>query len=608
MAIRYVSTTGTDSGSALTLATAWATLQYAEDNASANDTIIVSTGTYNENDATNNCFNPAKAMTWQTDGGEVIVTSTSTTYVILPQGTTAAISFDGFTFDGETNTTQVIYTATSHDNKTFTNCTFKDGSTSLYVNSGASTGISFTNCTFTGTHTGSTFNNNIADVTIDNCTITTTSSNHLVSHSNGDLTFTNNTVSWTGGSSDDLINNSGSGDSTITGNTVTIAGSVINIFQTQTGSTSGAIDISDNTFTCSVAIGVPFLISVGTHAVTISGNTMTFAAGQNSTYIIRILDQAAPIIENNIIDTTAATVRLEHIRVSSTGTATKPVIRGNTCYTDSRTSGACIIVGDDTYNVAHYELCNDGIIENNAIYGPVYYGNAANGLHGIEYAYSLRGIVQGNYINGCSFGVVIKGGDNVSAGQDYNYQGGAFGNVIVNCDESQPIRIKGIANCIVGNNLITSNTATTPTACVNVTVGDASEPATGCRIKNNIFDLDTSKPLVVVDVASATSLDSDNNCFYNSGADGFSYSVGVTTYTSLALLQAGGQDASSFTTDPELNSDFTLPSTSQCVGTGTKYWGSLPTPTGRNQEPFASFGTDIGANQSAHGPFHPLNL
>ena len=42
-------------------------------------------------------------------------------------------------------------------------------------------------------------------------------------------------------------------------------------------------------------------------------------------------------------------------------------------------------------------------------------------------------------------------------------------------------------------------------------------------------------------------------------------------------------------------------------GTGSKWWTG-PNPAGFNGEPFSDFDTDISANQSTYGPFHPKNL
>lgn len=159
MATRYVSTTGTDSGTALTPATAWLTLQHAEDNATAGDTVVVATGTYNENDATYACFNPEKNLYWTTDGGEVVVTSTSVSRVILPTAD-AVRTFTGFTFDGDhptsgsATTQEVMYTTTNTDNCTFTDCTFKRATTYLWRSLNASEGFTFNNCAFIAACTG----------------------------------------------------------------------------------------------------------------------------------------------------------------------------------------------------------------------------------------------------------------------------------------------------------------------------------------------------------------------------------------------------------------------------------------------------------------------
>lgn len=61
------------------------------------------------------------------------------------------------------------------------------------------------------------------------------------------------------------------------------------------------------------------------------------------------------------------------------------------------------------------------------------------------------------------------------------------------------------------------------------------------------------------------------------------------------------------TTDPQPNADGSLPEDSVLVGAGAKWWTGT-NPVGADGEPFGDFGTDIGAVQSTHNPFHPTKL
>jgi len=90
----------------------------------------------------------------------------------------------------------------------------------------------------------------------------------------------------------------------------------------------------------------------------------------------------------------------------------------------------------------------------------------------------------------------------------------------------------------------------------------------------------------------------------------------TTDTTTRAAIDAAMVTAGYASGDPQFTNinlkdftacDFSLKSTSPCIGNGAKYWTGV-NPIGVDGEPFSDIDTDMGANQSKHGPFHPTKL
>jgi len=222
------------------------------------------------------------------------------------------------------------------------------------------------------------------------------------------------------------------------------------------------------------------------------------------------------------------------------------------------------------------------------------------------------GEIRGNYIDGCE---TSDSGDGCGIIIDWGYPGAADAyisedleiseNVIINCtysDQGAGISVWKGSACTIAGNLIASckmgvkinNTASTGNKVVNNTIrnttlaGYLTWTAPEVELVNNIIDTTN----IGIQVAGTAPVDPDehHNCIYNVNSNN------VTL------------DASDIITDPELNVDGSLQSTSPCVGIGVKWWGTSPRPVGYDGEPFPDWDIDIGGSQSLFSPHHPVNI
>jgi len=160
-----------------------------------------------------------------------------------------------------------------------------------------------------------------------------------------------------------------------------------------------------------------------------------------------------------------------------------------------------------------------------------------------------------------NYGINTRGGVNIES----------VGNLIVNCDggivtssvsTGCSFDHESIINCRVGvKNSIGTNTLSN--SLITGTTGDNS--------------IDISAGTLTVD-----------HSYYDKTASG---------------ITDGGNNTNA--DEPLLNADYSLPTDSPLVGSGGSSDSSINVTLG---EPFPMFDIDIGAMQSTHGPFHPINL
>jgi len=611
MATYYVNAaTGDDGRSTAEAAnpnTPWLTLLGAEAKASGGDTVHVAAGTYKEDHASLHCFYTTKGIEWIADGA-VVVQSVSTSYLLVAAGDVVA-SWDGFEFDGEDNTDTLIYMNTGSNTKSWTDCIIKDTSSNghWFRAAAADNSGGFDHCTFT--------NNNALDVaffvylltnfTLHSCTITGTCVEFIYTGgASGTLTVTKNicNVNITN-SSKCFVYNSGNQAVDISDNDVTFTGTpghFVNI----AGATTGAVSIQDNTLDSAVKIfNNPIQIIAGTHAVTISGNEITITATTFIQDVIAVANQPSPIINGNNIDTRTTASGFRHIRVYSTGVdCGNPQITDNICYTRCTVS-QCILVGADATDAGDNQL-DGAIISGNRVYGGLYYNRSvgSGSIHGIEYGWNVGAAIHHNYVNGCAYGIVVKGGS-----EDYQDQNGVYCNLLVNngCDgfsADSALRLKGVINVPVYGNVFYSEYAYGSWGgLVNISDGDnGDDDCTGCLIKNNIFYAPNGSFLINVadDGSSLTAADVDNNCYWNDAGSGMDFIEGGTTYTNFADWQTAGFDASGFSSNPnwvDPGSDFQLQSSSPCKNTGVTLASPYNIDFAGNDQDDYGIGWDVGA-------------
>ncbi len=504
MATYYVSKSGNDSTGNGSVSTPWLTMNKAESSASNGDLVIVLAGTYIEDDPSLHAFWSLKAIEWSTQGGEVIVKSVSTTYVVVFGGTTVG-KLTGFTFDGEKNTTNIIYFGNGTNNKSLVSCTLRNpvASGNVATCSGTTSALSFDTCT----------------ITDDGVNATAV----IVGGATSNFKLINSTITLTGTTKLLDISSAGSGYCTITGNTILSSAIIAGTFLYMTG---------------------------GTRATNISGNTITFSAAIAQSVIL-LANQVNPIVDGNEISTLFSVATATHININSTGTDCGTVtVSNNTCRTTAKT-GRAILIGTDTTGAGNNKL--DGAkITGNTIYGSLYYDRtlATNGLHGIEYGWNKGGLITNNYIDGCAYNIVVKGGN-----EDYKGRGGVHFNVLVDAAGTESaatsafLRLKGVSNVPVCNNTFSLSAAyTVANGLIHITDGDSAfDDSTGNIIKNNLMVGKNGVPFINCenDGSSLTAADVNHNLYWSDTGTGLDFTANGTDYASFALWMAGGFDVNS---------------------------------------------------------------
>lgn len=547
----------------------WATMTKAEAAAAATNTVYVAAATYAENDGTFHCLSTAKAITWIADGTVIVKPYSSTSYCAVIGGTSAATTFNGFTFDatkvnGATNAATAIHIPTNSTNKVFTNCTAKEAVTQL-INFSAAGGVTAhgltlanTGAAIVGINAGAA---GASTVTVTGLAATGTYSRLVyVVGDTGAWSFTS------GGTISISLNNKvfdfqAGGNWEISGHNVTLAGTPSSFLSAATAGKTGSITANSNVVTYNGVVSAAPIINVsnGGHNCSFDSNQLTAkSASQAQTGIYTSLASGTPTVSitNNVVDfngTTSSSTAFGPIICRSAGATYAPTITGNTVKT-TQTGGFGIQEGTDSDATVLNNLVDGGTISGNFCYGPFYYNRAAatNGTHGIEAGWNKNITISKNYINGFGYGVVVKG----SIANSTYTSGGVISNLIVNCSgtaisAASYIRLKGVVSVpVYGNTIYLDAAYLGPgNGFIELTQGDvASDKCTGCLIKNNIiFGKDGSN---FIKVANDDSTLLVANCNYNlywnqTSAASADFVYQATTYTSFADWVAAGYDANS---------------------------------------------------------------
>jgi len=531
----YVTKTGNDTTGDGSSGTPWLTIKKAEATAANGDTVNVSAGTYAED----TYWNASKSITWNADG-EVIVRGSGAASYALRLVSSESTVINGFTFDSEGTRTFVVSINSNAVNKTLNDVTFS-GSIGVMINNAGGSDITIQNSTFTMTSANRAFYNNPSsgNITLQGNTFNFPSGGNGIfqqAATTGNVIFTGNIVT---GTTSGILFQVDSGDNVeLSGNTITTTSSTSSLVLTLGG--SGTFDMKDNVINFTKTTNEAIFFSAGTWDLDIDGNTITSTAADMDYATIFLQDQDSPLVRNNTIDT-QSTVDRGQILVRSTGTdgGTLQII-GNTF--KSRSDNMILNIGTDTPTAGSGKL-NGAIIENNTLYGPIYYdpGATSSGAHGIYYSQNVNGIIRYNTIIGLGFGVVIKG-----TGEAYT-SGGVYYNRIINSNATSSVRIKGVKDVPVYNNSIWSNSSLT-NRLVYSTKYNVGELATGTILKNNIM-YGSNAQGVTIETGSETGFTSNYNNFYRDTGARLGI-VASINYDSLGSWQAAGYDANGHSSDP----------------------------------------------------------
>lgn len=559
------------------IATPWATMQYAESRiAASGDTLYVAAATYNENDSSLHCLYLQKSASWIADGTVIVRPYSSTSYAAIFAGGSNTISATGFTFDatkvnGATNASYTLYLNTGSNNKTFTDCTFANAVTDLVYAPNSNSSIVFTGPTFTGApSTAAIYAGNIG-LTVNSINVTSFSSARIFYHTADTTPVTFNGGTITASLSGRAFQSDGDGAMTINGITA-----VIGTNGTEPGSfaylnaaaKNGAFLVTNNNITYTLTAGAASTghtinVSAGNHATTVTGNTITCSStGQNQS-AIRVTNQPTVNISNNIINY-GGTGSLQPVQITSTGT-TMAVVFDNNSVTSSQSAQQVVLIGSDVSTAGDNKIDGAEII-GNSIYAPL-----GSSCHDLEYGYNKNGAIKQNYIYGGGYGIVIKGNAE-------NYTAGYAVENILKDQSIEQMRVKGVQNLPVYNNTFyvsSGRTITNGSLYITVNGDSANVPSTGTLAKNNIFYTQGGLNTVNCDTNSSTGLVLDYNLQYMATGISPIYAfVSATQYQGASAWtnwQAAGFDTHGVNADPKLtsSSDFHLTNTSSAIDTGT---------------------------------------
>lgn len=200
-----------------------------------------------------------------------------------------------------------------------------------------------------------------------------------------------------------------------------------------------------------------------------------------------------------------------------------------------------ILVGSDATGGAANNTIT-GLVEKNYILCAEYYSDKSwNNLHGIIIGHQVGVSVKYNWIEGAKYGIIYKNkGNNTTGTCEYN--------IIKNCQIS--LYSKGAKDVkYYGNTLYVNNTNFD--AAFYIASNAVGEFSDSTRIINNIcyYTLGAGDLLVNEDNTGLSNHVINYNCIYATSGT-VRYAIDGVTYSSWALIQAGGWEVNGINEDP----------------------------------------------------------
>jgi hypothetical protein len=571
--VKWVSKSGNDANAG-TKDAPWLTLSKATQSATAGDTIYVKTGDYLENHTGTTGYWMITRSCTVVGLGRVNVTSANTAFAsfinALVTITIKNIVLGNATVSG---TATIALNASFASTLTFERCWLKNGFYGISASSAPS--ITVKNSIYSGMTNRFIASGN-TNVTVTGCKSTDTVQVDI----NGATAFRTATYqyndlfsgSMTNGFAVDLnISYNRLAILGVLGDTdVTVSTSRLRILRNYVSHPSALteIDVNNDYYDTEISYNVMVAQSTGAE----------IQAGQHTTLVIR---------GNRIIGENGLFAK---INVSATVAGAKTLtIDGNAIYSDGNNHP--IQIGDEASTTGYHTW--SGIIKNNRIVGT----GLASGAHGVSIFNQSGVAIRYNYIEGYTFGYIVK-----TQGQDLSNADISY-NITKNCGSG--ISGKGGLNQpIIGNTIINSTAHGLQLVFNDQGTGHNT---TGTIFKNNIvYEDGAASSYVAVRLDNGSNIVSDNNCFYSlNNADKFNVNGGGTNITFAQWKALGYDDTFTIITNPKLDTD--IPSSSIIIGEnlGASYdtgldvstdWGSssaVPTVVTRDQQ--ATGDWEIGA-------------
>lgn len=525
----WVATDGSDSTGDGTFANPYKTMAKIETLTLTGDkaTIKVKAGTYSE------AHNTYRKAYKYVAVGEVILTNSSTNYVIKPYTSAACnSSFNGFTINGTglASGKPLVNLQTGQTGTiTFINCKFinpvSDGYGIFYQNT-ASPALSMSGCSFTGNCYNwicdiSTSVDNSYTWNIDNCTFNGSCSN-VATITSGDgsngtsvgsntITITNCLFYKNPVYNDIHIGKSGTyiiRDNRFEFTTNTTSGRSVVKLNTGTGMTSsvtGTIDISNNIVQCngytfnncgmfdlfeSVANKALFGVTINNNRIT--GTSTTLGSGNTSTGIINVVNASSIVCNYNQIDISSSVYLYYGINIVQelvdVSAQTNSVNYNIVKFSHPGAYGIKINTDSAPTNIDYL----DGIqVLGNLIYGCNYYGTQQAGQiqHSLFVGYMKDFLIAYNTIIGG--GAIIYEHNNESTASSGS---AIINNILIDC--KSPLVIAGLNSAkVYGNTIVNrrSDSLVMVTAKWNDTMAgivwddENPTPITDVKIVNNII-------------------------------------------------------------------------------------------------------------------------